>query len=162
MVSENIDIIVSKLKEFSKQGLTFYQAKEKLLTEGYQKSDIDVATDGYQYGSDDTPSPPNPVTLAFEKDPEGAKKVAESIIKDDKKRLRTEALAEGLAGELGPDIQSRLTYESNFLYDIGMSWWLWLLIELVLGCLVLFLRLPLYSYGIIMIVFVVYMAIKRA
>ncbi len=152
--------IVESLKLYASQGLTFYQAKQELLKQGYQDEAIEMAADDYQYGS--KPKPPDPATAAFEKDPKDTELVAQTILKDDKKEREEQAIVDGVAGQESPDIQSDLKYQNNFLFDIGMSWWTWLVIELLVAGVIFWLRLPLICYGVIMLILVVVLAIKSA
>jgi hypothetical protein len=43
------EAIVSKLKEFKQQGLSYYQATQKLLQQGYTQLQIDDAEDSFNY-----------------------------------------------------------------------------------------------------------------
>jgi hypothetical protein len=54
MVSSTSENILDKLKQSAQAGLSFEQAKEKLLSEGYIKQQIKLATDNYEYGGAQT------------------------------------------------------------------------------------------------------------
>ncbi|HTB48480.1 MAG TPA: hypothetical protein VK712_00160 [Verrucomicrobiae bacterium] len=152
--------IVEMLKQYADQGLTFYQAKEALLKQGYQDAAIEQAADQYQYGS--KPKPPDPATAAFAKDPQDAERVAQTILKDDKKEREEVAIVDGVAGQYAPDLQSDVKYQNKFLSDIGMSWWTWLIIEGAITAIIIYFKLPQYLFGIVALILVIVLAVKRA
>ena len=152
--------IIEQLKQYADQGLPFYQAKDALLKQGYQDEAIEQAADQYQYGSQ--PKPPDAATAAFAKDPKDTELVAQTILKDDKKERREVAVADGVAGGHSIDLQSDIKYQNKFLYDIGMSWWTWLLIEGAITGIIIYFNLPQYLFGIVAIILVIVLAVKRA
>lgn len=152
--------IVELLKRYSDQGLTFYQAKQELTRQGYQEEAIELASDQYQYG--DKPKAPDPATAIFAKDPKDTELVAQAILKDYKKEREEQAIVDGIAGQASPDLQSDIKYQNNYLYDIGMSWWTWLIIEFAITGVLFWLKLPLFFYSIIIIPIIIVLAIKRA
>lgn len=152
--------IIEQLKQFSNEGLSFEAAKEKLTGQGYSEEAIELATDSYQYGS--KPKAPDPATAAFAKDPKDTELVAQIILKDAKKEREEQAIVDGVAGQSSPDLQSDLKYQNNFLYDIGMSWWTWLIIELVVTGVIIYFKLPRFLYSVVILIVIIVLAIKRA
>jgi len=151
--------IIERLKQASNQGLSFFQAKQALLQQGYKDEEIETAADSYEYGT--KPATTDPVTAAFAKDPQDTEKIGQDILRDDKKQREEQALADGIAGEHSIDIQSDLKYQNKFLHDIGMSWWTWIVINIVLSGAIFWFRLPFYAYSIVGIIFVIIFSIKR-
>lgn len=152
--------IVNALKQYSSQGVTFFQAKQALLKQGYKDEDIELASGSYDYGSPQ--SQPDPLTQDFKKDPQDTEKVAQDLLKNDKQQREEQAVVNGIAGQHSVDLQSDLKYQNNFLSAIGMSWWTWIVIEIVVSAAIYFFKLPKYSYGITALILVVALAIKRA
>jgi hypothetical protein len=160
MSSEIDQQIVDLLKTYSNQKFTFYQAKEKLIRAGYKEEDIKRTADIYQYGA--IPKPADPAIADYEKDPQDTEKVAQEILEDQKKERERQAIADGLAEQLSPDLQSDIKYQNNYLYDIGMSWWTWLAIELVTAGIIYWFHLPQACYSVIVVTLVIVFARKRA
>jgi len=152
--------IVELMKQYADQGLTFYQAKQELIKQGYQEEAIDQANDEYQYGS--KPKPLDPATAIFAKDPKDTELVAKSILKDQKVEREDQAIADGLAGQYSVDLQSDIKYQNNFLFDIGMSWWTWIIIEIIISGVIVWFKLPQFLYGIVVIILIIVLAIKRS
>ena len=160
MNSETDPKIIELLKQYTNQDISYYQAKQNLIKLGYKEEDIESAGDNYEYGT--KPVPLDPTTALFAKDPEDTTAVAQDILKEQKKDREEQAIADGLAGQRSPDLQSDLKFQNNYLQDIGMSWWLWIAIEFVIVGLLYWLKLPTLLYSIIILPIIIVLAIKRA
>jgi len=158
--TESDSEIVERLKQASNQGLSFFQAKQALLQQGYKDEYIEAAADNYQYGS--RPAAPDPATAAFAKDPQDTEKVGKDIMKEGKKKREEQAIVDGIAGEYSTDIQSDVKYQNNFLHDIGMSWWTWTVINIILIGVIFWFNLPFYAYSIVVLILIIVFSIKRA
>lgn len=152
--------IVAKLKTCASQGLTFYQAKQQLAQDGYSEEAIQLAADNYAYGS--VPPPADPATAVFATDSADTEKVGADMLKDAKAIREEEAISDGLAGEAGPDIQTSVKYQNNYLHDIGMSWWTWLFINAVIVGVIVFFHLPHILASVVVIILIIVFAVKRA
>ena len=80
--------IIQKLKQSADAGLTYYQAKQNLLDNGYNDKDIELASYEYQYGHKPAKHEPSPMELALEKHTEIADKIANAIIKEDNETVQ--------------------------------------------------------------------------
>jgi hypothetical protein len=131
----NTPNIINLLKQCSTNGLSFEQAKEKLISQGYSEAAINLATDSYQYGSQETPDIPEKVTEYFDQHPDkGIQDGAELLqakAKEDATDERMQAGLDLMAEDAAPDLQSGVTYQHKFSDDVGISYWL--LVVLTLG-----------------------------
>ena len=49
--------------------------------------------------------------------------LGQAALDDQSDERRTKAIADALAGGMGPDMESQAEYESKFYNDIGVGWW---------------------------------------
>ncbi len=129
--------IVAQFKESSAAGLSFEAAKEKLVSQGYTEAAINLATDTYQYGSKPTSDVPDRVTEYFEQHPEQANADADQLLaakrQEDAKDAHMQAGLDLAASEAGPDLQSQVSYGYKYSQDVGISYWLFLVLGLVVN-----------------------------
>jgi len=129
--------VVSLLKQYSNGGLSFEEAKEKLISQGYTEAAINIATDDYQYGSKQISDIPNKVTDYFQTHPgEGVvdgtnllKAQHKEDLADQRNQAILDAAAASAAGKLGVgNLDAQVEYESKFSFDVGISFWLLIVI----------------------------------
>lgn len=116
--------IIEELQMFAKRGVKFEAAKEALKSSGWGDEEILQATEQFPYelmaiGVDDGDYS-NPVNLR------AAEAIGAAAINDQRIDARNQATLDGLASEFAPDIESRAVYESKFMDDLGIPWYIWL------------------------------------
>lgn len=125
--------IINLLKQFSNAGLKFEDAKEKLISQGYTETAINMAADDYEYGSKQTSDIPTKVTEYFQSHPAEAVIDGDNLLKaqrkedlaDERNQAILDAAAASAAGRLGVgNIDAQVEYESKFAFDVGISFWL--------------------------------------
>ena len=131
-VNSDIEIqdIINQLQKSKDAGLSFEQAKEKLISLGYGETAITQVVDDFQYGSKQTSDIPNKVTEYFQKHTDQAVEDGNNLLKaqrkDDLSDERNQAIldvaASHAAGELGVgNLDAQVEYESKFAFDVGLS-----------------------------------------
>ena len=129
----NVQDIINRLKQSSNAGLSFEEAKEKLISLGYSEAAITQVADDFQYGSQQVSDIPNKVSEYFQKHPDQAIADGDNLLKaqrkedlaDERNQAILDAAASRAAGELGVgNLDAQVEYESKFAFDVGVSFWL--------------------------------------
>lgn len=120
--------IVAQLKQYQQAGLKFEVAKEKLVSQGFSETDIDQAADSFAYDAPLKSDIPGSVTQYFKQHPDQAVADGTSLLKakqkEDAQDERLQATADVIGGEAAPDLQSEIKYDNNFAHDVGLPYWL--------------------------------------
>jgi hypothetical protein len=131
------DQIVEQLKQHSSTGLSFEAAKEKLIAQGYTEEAINLATDDYQYGLKQVSDVPDKVTQYFDQHPDQAVKDGEKLLaakqQEDAKDARMQAGLDLMAEDTAPDVQSHVSYQYKFAQDVGVSYWLLIILGIAIN-----------------------------
>ena len=129
--------IIEQLKQYSAGGLSFEAAKEKLVSQGYTESAINLATDDYQYGSKQVSDIPNKVTEYFDQHPDQAledgSKLLQAKEKEDASDARMQAGLDLMAEDTAPDLQSEVSYQYKFAHDVSTPYWLLFILGLIIN-----------------------------
>lgn len=88
--------LAQKLQDYDLSGVSFHDAKQALLKEGYGENEISIAVADRPFdGKINAPKAPNPITKTLEKDPELAQEYADTLlnIEAEHRQLKTRAHA---------------------------------------------------------------------
>lgn len=113
--------LIQILKEGDSKEIPFHQTKTSLLKQGYSESEINHAV--YQSSYDGKKNPmqsENPVTKAYEKNPEIAEKIGKDILASAKQHERTKAIATGAAARFAPGRHAQSKYTFDFFELLGL------------------------------------------
>lgn len=114
--------LVTYLRNFRDRGTSYEQARASLIQAGWTESDIGAAWALVK--EDGTPSA-NAV-------------LGQAALDDQRSSRRQKAFLDAAAAEQGGGLYSM----NNLLTDIGVSWWKWLLILVIVYGVVIALKLP--------------------
>jgi hypothetical protein len=132
--------IIEQLKKSKSSGLTFEQAKESLVANGFTTEQINIATDNFVYDAVDKPDIPENVEDYFKTHPEQAQDDANSMAKSARAEIVTDernkavedmTLAAAEPFEDESELPDRIEHGHSFSSDIGISFWLF--VFLIIG-----------------------------
>ncbi len=139
--------IIEKLKQYSELGVPYFQAKENLLKAGYSDNDLKLVAYSYTYG--EKPPEPDPVKQAMAKNPELAEKIAAGIADEMKATDDMHGLKELTKDDVINDSNTNAPEAHSKVVQVGLSWWLWLLVALTMIAVMLTLKSPIWYYGLV-------------
>ncbi|MBW4061141.1 hypothetical protein HJC99_01025 [Candidatus Saccharibacteria bacterium] len=144
--------LVDQLRGYARRGVSFAVARDALGQAGWSQAEIEAAAEQFpydlvQHGADvdgDANSSSEAAAMAL----------GVAALNDQRSDARDVAIADGLDGGMGPDLQSQSYYESKFYDDIGIPWYVWIGVQFGIGALAYVLNLP----GWVTVVAVVWLA----
>lgn len=151
--------IIEKLKGFANQGLSYYQAKENLINQGYAEKDIKLVSYDYTYG--EKPPAPDPVKQALEDNPELAAKIAKGMAQelDETENINKVDISDNIL----PDIAMKEVEASknSLILRIFTSWWFWLVTESAAAGIIWAFSLSPLFYGALIVILIIAFTIRE-
>ena len=127
--------LLNRLEECKAKKLSFVQAKQALLQEGFSEKDITLMTLQFPYDSLEGTSDDARIKATYLGNPDQAGAVATSVEKNYQREQQDQATLDYVASQAAPDIQSNVEFTNRFLGDVGMSWTRYLLVSFTIAAI---------------------------
>lgn len=112
--------LLEKLRQLDTQRVPFFEAKNRLMAEGYTDQEIAHALYSFSYdGKPNVPKPHDPTAAYYAANPEEAKKIGTYILENAKSSGYGRKAAYFLASQYAPGHHARAKYSLQFADEIG-------------------------------------------